>query len=170
MTLRPPSVREAKRVLQEFNRAQRAARPKAPPKPDTVKRPKPTWGRDKNEKHLAFIRQLPCFATMIRCGFETIDRSEAAHVRFSKGDVKNPGLSVKPSDWRTLPASSHEHRAQHARGDEEAYWQELGVTDPYSVCRALYAISGDLEAALEALRQAASVARARKLDGTVVPR
>lgn len=95
--------------------------------------------REKADKHLAFIRTLPCVVT----GREGV---EAAHVRFgSIPHGKRPtGMSEKPDDKWVLPLSPEEHRAQHGM-NEQRYWQAKGI-DPLVVAALLWAASGDEEA------------------------
>ena len=102
----------------------------------------------RDEKHLAFIRALPC----VICGAE----AEAAHVRYSdasRGKV-NPGMSRK-DDRYVLPLCHGCHRtgqeAQHRTGERE-WWQGHGI-DPIPVCEALRAVSGDVEAGWKIIRE-----------------
>jgi hypothetical protein len=97
--------------------------------------------RERDNKHLAFIRRLPCAA----CG--TTAGSDAAHLR--AGDLsigKRPtGKAEKPSDRWTTPLCRPCHERQHS-GAELAFWSDLGI-DPFALCQALYAASGDTTAA-----------------------
>ncbi len=97
--------------------------------------------RDHDEAHLQFIRQCPCL--ICQNNIET----EAAHVRFSdaRAAKDNPGVSAKPSDLFTVPLCSACHRRQHSMGERQ-FWNNEGI-DPIFVSLALWARSGDLEAA-----------------------
>lgn len=64
----------------------------------------------RSEKHLRFIRSLPC---MVCLSFG----SEAAHIRiFTDG-----GTSLKPSDHYTVPLCHRDHQRQHNVG-ELTFW------------------------------------------------
>lgn len=91
--------------------------------------------RRHDEKHLQFIRGLPC----IRCFNDT--GTEAAHLRRSDARIgfKNPGVAAKPDDRFVTPLCSRCHRLQHQIG-ENAFWKD---GDPLLVALALYSISGD---------------------------
>lgn len=113
----------------------------------TVIRRRPIRGRQHDDKHLAFIRTLPCVVSGVQVNIE------AAHIRYSDaawGKV-NPGIGAKPDDKWTIPLSAAEHRlnrdAQH-NGNEREFWQRNGI-DPLPVARALWAVSGDYEAGLQ---------------------
>lgn len=94
--------------------------------------------RRHDEKHLAFIRRLPC----CRCGNNI--ETEAAHLRRSDARIgfKNPGVGRKPDDFLVTPLCSRCHRVQHETG-EDNFWKGY---DPLLVALALYAVSGDQEA------------------------
>jgi hypothetical protein len=96
--------------------------------------------RIKNEKHLQFIRSLPC----VVCGDNT--STEAAHIRMSNlGNGKfYCGKAEKPSDAWTTPLCSACHRRQHETG-EHAFWAALNI-DPFQVAAFLFVSSGDYEA------------------------
>lgn len=93
-----------------------------------------------NEKHLKFIRQLPCVLCMDNTS------TEAAHVRMADRTIakQNPGIGAKPDDKYTLPLCGRDHRAQH-QVNEEQFWIERGI-DPVKLALALYSVSGDYEA------------------------
>jgi hypothetical protein len=95
--------------------------------------------REHNEKHLRFIRGLPC--VVCRNDIQT----EAAHVRFSCADVGkiNPGVGAKPHDKWTVPLCGEHHRMQHA-WNEPAFWRAAGK-DPIRIAQDLWAHSGDQE-------------------------
>lgn len=155
MSPTPKAIAEARAVLRANRKARKADRPKKiDHKPMEGKAFR---GRDKDADHLAQIRQLPCIATLIRHGVERYG-VEACHVRTAYPVVGwggNPGLSVKPSDWRTAPLLPVEHRLQHS-GNEQAYWTELGVYPP-SLCAALRLVSS-VELKLDVIRQYAAAA------------
>lgn len=139
---------EARRQIAQANKvlkAERKARQRVRPVKVAIPKRKPTWGRKEDPAHLAAIRQLPCVATWLRYGVLRFG-CDAAHVRYSSAPdgVTNPGKGVKPDDWRTVPLTREEHRSQHDRGDEAAWWADLGV-NPYDLSRALYAASPDIE-------------------------
>lgn len=78
--------------------------------------------------YLAFLRRQPCEARHLGgCG----GRIDPAHIRFSDPSVGriNPGLGRKSDDKWCLSLCRTHHDAQHARGNERAWWSEVGV-DP----------------------------------------
>lgn len=98
--------------------------------------------RQKDEAHLALIRQLPCLS----CGKSPCD---AAHVRMASAvHGKQPGI-VKPDDCWTLPLCHADHMDQHAQGENE-FWARLGI-DPIDACLKLVA-AGTLEKMLRVVR------------------
>lgn len=103
--------------------------------------------REKSEKHLDFIRSLPCCV----CADNT--STEAAHVRFSdpRAAKVNPGHSAKPSDKWTVPLCGRDHRDQTVAGDERSWWASKGI-DPIFLAMALHDHSGDHERALIVLQ------------------
>ncbi len=106
--------------------------------------------RERDNKHLAFIRRLPCAA----CGIA--GPCDAAHLR--AGDItigKRPtGKAEKPSDRWTTPLCRPCHERQHS-GAELAFWSALGI-EPFDLCQALYAVSGDEPAAVAVLMTTAN--------------
>ena len=104
--------------------------------------------RERDNKHLAFIRRLPCAS----CGIA--GPCDAAHLR--AGDItigkRHTGKAEKPSDRWTTPLCRDCHTKQHS-GAELAFWHALGI-DPFELCQALYAVSGDTTAAETTLRSA----------------
>lgn len=108
--------------------------------------------RERNAKHLAAVRRLPC----LRCG--RVPAGEAAHVRMAcrEAGKRETGMGETASDRWTLPLCPAHHvwakDAQHRRG-ERAYWQELGI-DPVKVAAALFEATGDIEAMAAIVRQA----------------
>ena len=94
--------------------------------------------RRHDEKHLEFIRGLPC----IRCLDNT--GTEAAHLRRADARIAKPitGLGIKPDDRFVLPWCGKDHRRQQAIG-EKTFWDGC---DPELWALALYSVSGDQEA------------------------
>ena len=95
--------------------------------------------RRRNEKHLQFIRGLPC----LKCLDST--STEATHLRRSDARIgfKNPGIGQKSDDRFVLPLCGKCHRFQHQIG-EDAFWKGY---DPLLLALALYSISGDRQEA-----------------------
>lgn len=93
-----------------------------------------------SEKHLNYIRQLPCTI----CGDTTA--VEAAHVRFADPRAAKPitGIGIRPDDLWTVPLCGRHHRQQHLIG-ERTFWQSVGK-DPIFLALALWANSGDHDA------------------------
>lgn len=89
--------------------------------------------------HLVFIRRLPCLVTG-RSGVE------AAHIRYGELSLCKPisGMQMKPHDYWVVPLSPEEHRKQHARGNERAYWKSVGI-DPLLYALRLWSVTGDYE-------------------------
>jgi hypothetical protein len=124
-------------------------------RPDTafsVKKRKPIRGRQHDEKHLAFIRTLPCLVSGSRYCVE------AAHIRYSDaawGKV-NPGVGKKPDDKWTVPLSAARHRldpdSQH-NSDERDFWERHGI-DPLPIARALWLASGNYEEGMKIILSA----------------
>jgi len=112
--------------------------------------------REHDDKHLAFIRTLPCTLTGKR-------PVEAAHIRFAEAAYGKfeTGKSEKPHDKWTVPLSPEKHREQHSMSERE-FWARHGV-DPLKVAASLWSCSGDDETAevilREAQRQAETFAR-----------
>jgi hypothetical protein len=92
--------------------------------------------RQHNEKHLAWIRQLPC------CVCQNNIETEAAHVRFSCIEIgkRKVGIGEKPHDKWTVPLCGNHHRMQHAWG-ERHFWKAVGK-DPIAIAQELWANSG----------------------------
>lgn len=102
--------------------------------------------RERDNRHLAFIRRLSCAA----CGRG--GPCDAAHLR--AGDItigkRHTGKAEKPSDRWTAPLCRDCHSIQHS-GAELTFWSALGI-DPFDLCQALYAVSGDTTAGEQILR------------------
>ncbi|MGH6725120.1 MAG: hypothetical protein ACREB8_01075 [Pseudolabrys sp.] len=113
---------------------------------DTLRQRRP---RVQDAAHLAWIRTLPCLVTGRREGIE------AAHVRYSdpRFAKRQAGIGEKPDDRWTVPLHHETHRtgpeAQH-NSNERAWWVARGI-DPVMVAAALYANSGDDDAAHQIL-------------------
>ena len=80
--------------------------------------------RERDNKHLAFIRSLPCCI----CG--RID-TDAAHIRTANIGLgkRQSGLAEKPSDKWTVPLCRIHHSEQHGM-NELAFWKKHGI-DPF---------------------------------------
>jgi hypothetical protein len=87
--------------------------------------------REKNAKHLALVRLLPCLV----CGRGP---SEAAHVRYGDHLRGKPptGIGQKPDDRWCVPLCFRCHRYQHTRG-ERIFWEAQGI-DPIAVAIELH--------------------------------
>lgn len=98
--------------------------------------------RERNEKHLAFIRQLPCLC----CGNNI--ETEAAHIRFADRTVckRQTGKGEKPDDAFTVPLCGRHHREQHDMNERE-FWRRQGI-DPIRAALALWYWTGDVDASL----------------------
>lgn len=85
---------------------------------------------------LAFLRRQPCCVGPRGCSGPV----QAAHIRFSDFKVGrvNPGGARKSDDRWANPLCEAHHAAQHARGDERAWWNEQGL-DPNENSQRLYA-------------------------------
>lgn len=103
-------------------------------------------GRVRDNGHLAFVRRLPCAAR------PHPGPCDAAHLRMADAARGKPytGKAVKPDDRWVSPLCRPCHERQHG-GSEAAFWSALGI-DPIALCEALYAASGDYDAAVRALR------------------
>lgn len=99
-----------------------------------------------NERHLEFIRSLPC----VVC-FNDI-ATEAAHLRSgNRRWGKNiTGGQEKPSDMWALPLCGGCHRKQHSM-NEVQFYQSRNI-DPWRLALSLFAASGDHELALEVMQ------------------
>lgn len=81
--------------------------------------------RQKDAKHLDFIRAQPCCI----CGDNT--STEAAHIRTASlaHGKRHTGMQEKASDKWTLPLCNAHHREQHTM-NEMAFWKRYGI-DPF---------------------------------------
>ena len=125
MSLAPPRVRAAKRVLARHRRAQRLKR-RAITRPTGFGQRQP---RLKDPAYLAFIRCQACCV----CGKP--GPSHAAHVRsgYPEAGWRSTGMAEKPDDRRTLPLCALDHidgpAAQH-RTNEREWWAARGIYPP----------------------------------------
>jgi hypothetical protein len=96
--------------------------------------------RQKDDRHLSFIRLLPCTI----CGDNTT--VEAAHIRYPdpRAAKRQTGKGERPDDKWTIPMCGNHHRLQHEFGDEEMFWRGVGC-DPIFIALALYSVSGNHE-------------------------
>lgn len=96
--------------------------------------------RQHDEKHLAYIRGLPCLV----CGNNI--ETEAAHIRMAdqRAAKNNPGIGAKPDDKWTVPLCGRCHREQHEMNEGE-FW-DTQMIDPVFVAMALYLNTGNQEA------------------------
>lgn len=105
--------------------------------------------RQTDERHLRFIRKLPCAVS----GMRPVD---PAHLRAGCLLVgKRPvGVGEKPSDRWTIPLHRSEHDVQH-RMNELAFWRYRGIDNPFQLALALFAasVAEDFELAENILAQ-----------------
>ena len=108
--------------------------------PDTAfAGPKQRRPRVKNDKHLDFIRSLPCLV----CGEP--NKTEAAHIRMAAPSLgkRETGKSEKPNDEFTVPMCNSCHRWQHGMGEWD-FWK-IHCRAVIGVALALWAATGDYE-------------------------
>ena len=90
--------------------------------------------RIRDEKHLQYIRSLPCCI----CGDDTT--TEAAHIR--SGSINHgkssTGMAEKPNDSWCVPLCGKHHREQHAFGNELEWWKCHGI-NPFILAMTLRA-------------------------------
>jgi hypothetical protein len=93
--------------------------------------------RQKDQKHLEFVRQLPC----VICGDDCT--VEAAHVRYhdEAHGKRQCGMGEKPDDKWALPLCGQCHREQHAIS-ERVWWLQQS-RDPIKLAMAIYLNTGD---------------------------
>jgi hypothetical protein len=80
--------------------------------------------RERDEKHLDYIRTLPCCI----CG---AINTEAAHIRTAslENGKLSTGMQEKPSDKWTVPLCNAHHREQHTM-HELKFWAKYRI-DPF---------------------------------------
>jgi hypothetical protein len=100
-----------------------------------------------DERHLDFIRSLPC----VTCGNNI--KTEAAHLRSEelKYGKRSTGMQQKPHDMWTLPLCGRCHSDQH-KGNEKTFWEVRGI-NPCVLALSLFAASGDHDLALEVIER-----------------
>lgn len=84
----------------------------------------------RSQKHLSFIRKLPC------CVCRVSGNTEAAHVRIGT----QGGTGIKPSDEFTVPLCVYCHRKSHQIG-ERTFWGDIDRV--INLSRFLWDNSGD---------------------------
>lgn len=103
---------------------------------------KPRSKRQFAQKHLAFIRRLPC------CSCHRDPAGEAAHVRMACAEYgkEEAGVGRKPDDRWTVPLCRLCHQdapqAQHRIG-ERRFWRGVGI-DSFQLAMALWSAEGDV--------------------------
>jgi hypothetical protein len=110
--------------------------------------PEPRRIRDRD--HLKFVAKQSCLI----CGRQP---SDAHHLRFAQ----HRALGRKVSDEFTVPLCRGHHREVHRRGDEAAWWNDVGV-DAIVVARNLWITTHPLRSVAEAPNPAS--------DSTSIPR
>jgi hypothetical protein len=102
--------------------------------------------RQKSEKHLAWIRTLPCLVCKAQ------HTCEAAHVRFSsrRHGKRAVGIGEKPDDKWAVPLCRSCHADQH-RHNEREWWVERKI-DPVTAAEKLWRMKGDGIWAIEFIR------------------
>ncbi len=93
--------------------------------------------RQHDNKHLDFIRELPCCI----CGNNT--STEAAHIRYqdARAAKRYVGKQEKPDDRWAIPLCGMCHREQHNMSERE-FWKDM-KQDPIFLALALFSVSGD---------------------------
>jgi hypothetical protein len=86
--------------------------------------------RQRDERHLDYIRSLPCCI----CGDNTT--TEAAHIRTSNLELGKDDFGWgRPSDSWVLPLCGSHHRLQHTM-NEMKFWARFGI-DPFVLAMTL---------------------------------
>lgn len=86
-------------------------------------------------RNASYLKHIRGFRCTIADKHECEGRIEAAHVR----NGTDGGLSVKPSDFFTVPLCCGAHREQHQVG-EQTFWTRYGI-DPLKVADRLWKAS-----------------------------
>lgn len=99
--------------------------------------------RVEKESHLDFIRRLPCLATGRRLGVQ------ACHIRMGAPALGKPetGMQEKSSDRWTLPLTAAPHAMQHGTGNEQVFWESIGLHEPLVMALVLWGLTGDIDRA-----------------------
>lgn len=81
--------------------------------------------RERNERHLDYIRSLPC------CICKDDTGTEAAHIRTAslENGKLHTGMAEKPSDKWAVPLCNKHHREQHSISEMD-FWTKYGI-DPF---------------------------------------
>lgn len=122
----------------------RAAR--IPIHPEAFSRLRSKRPRQRSGDHLKFIRSLPC----VVCGSR--NNIHAAHIRMANrvyGKRDTAGVGAKSDDKFCTPLCAEHHHEQHTGGEAE-FWKRHGL-DPFFISTALYAHSGDEDAAVDVI-------------------
>lgn len=111
-----------------------------PPTAFSVASTKQRRPRERNERHLSFIRGLKCCI----CGASNPD---PAHLRAASAvhGKRETGGAEKPADKFVVPLCRKHHEEQH--GENELLWWAKQNIDPFGLALSLYAHSGDDELA-----------------------
>jgi hypothetical protein len=96
-----------------------------------VNRLPPKHPRQRDAGYLQWLRWQRC-----ACGCLRGPPSDAAHLRASSLAYDKPisGLGRKPDDKWALPLNHRCHMDQHRHGDEQGWWRDRGVADPFALC------------------------------------
>lgn len=119
--------------------------------------------RRRERDYLGYVAAMPCAGCLARTG-RFVRPVQVAHLRSgSLEHGKRPtGGAEKPGDRWTSPLCWKCHESQHHRGDELAWWAELGI-DPFALCVALQADFDRGLSGLAPLIAHAAAARAARL-------
>lgn len=102
--------------------------------------------RDGNDSaHLVLIRRLPCLATLAREGRE-IAPCDPHHLKCGPAAGER-GMSRRASDRWALPLSRAAHEELERLGSrrELAWWNGLGIEEPWELANRLWRATGDQE-------------------------
>lgn len=109
--------------------------------------------RQRDDKHLAFIRTQPCCLPFCK------REAEPAHLRMANLTIgKEPtGKGEKPHDRYTVPLCPYHHRSgvdcQH-NSNEKEWWERTGI-NPWAIAASLWIESGGAARAAERAANAA---------------
>lgn len=106
-------------------------------------------GRLRDDRHLKFIRRLPCLVSG-RTG-----QIDAAHIRYGDPKFDKPGtpMARKPDDKWTVPLNHMIHLYDQHQNNERQWWIDKGI-DVLQVATDLYRVSGDLDAGFRIVHDA----------------